>query len=238
MSLKSDGDSSGIPTSILSRRARGLARREGSNSGGSPARARSGARRAPTKSRAQPRRTLRRGARAARLEDLGRERVLLGVGLARHFQDPADYSQERANAAQGQLPFLGRSLIHACAYLPRRNRHWRSCFRNTSRSCPCKGRHVSALVLAGQQTHDTACDELVQVAKERGAPHSHRLRNLRGAQFMLRHQLNHQQQLPLQRLGMLSPHLRKLHRLHRTKFRSFCVALNRPIYSAKASRSW
>jgi hypothetical protein len=42
------------------------------------------------------------------LEDLGRERVLFGVGLARHFQDPADFSQQRVDTAEGQ--FLVRVL--------------------------------------------------------------------------------------------------------------------------------
>lgn len=71
--------------------------------------------------------------RQSGLEDLHLRRVLLCVGLARHLQDAAGFSQQRMTPAKDKLR-LARASIHACASFA--SFPSRGCARNASRAAP------------------------------------------------------------------------------------------------------
>ena len=147
-----------------------------------------------------------------RLERLRGGRVFFGVGLARHFQDPADFSRERIHARERQRAL--RARFDPCLRLFRPAKLARAqCVEEGRVVVRGQGRRAPAFVLARQQPGEAAGQELLQIAEHRRAGHSRRRRDLRGIQLVLRHQAHHQQALALPRCRVLAP--RRLH------FRSF-----------------
>ncbi len=139
-----------------------------------------------------------------RLERRRRGSVFFGVGLARHFQDPAGFSQDRVDAAQGQLG-LGLRLDPRLRVL-RAPELARAQLRQKRRVVgPRQGRRRPALVGPVQQTRDTLGEELVEIPEDRRASHAHRDADLPGAQLMLRHQFQHHQALAGPRCRVLPP---------------------------------
>lgn len=144
------------------------------------------------------------------LEGLRLRRVFFGVGLARHLQDPAGFSQQRIDARQRQ-PALGARLdprlrVLRAAELPVAQLREESLAIGTGQR-----RLPAALVLALQQCRDAAGEERVEVTEYRAPAHIRRHRDLLGIEGVLRHQSDHPQALASPLTGGLLPRRFQLH---------------------------
>lgn len=153
-----------------------------------------------------------------RLERLGLGRVFFCVGLARHLQDPAGFSQQRIHAAERERapgarldPGL-RVLRPPEAALPQ--------LRDEGQAVVARERgRLAALVFAPEQAGDPAGHKLVEVAKHGRAGDARRRRDLRGRQLVLRHQAQHQQALARPRRRVLPPRRLQLRGFRRPQLR-------------------
>ncbi len=139
-----------------------------------------------------------------RFEALRCGRVFFGVGLARHFQDPADFSQQRIHTGERQRA-LGAGLDPRLRFLRPAELAHAQLLEKRRLIRRAQSRRVTALVLARQQAGEPARQKRVQLAEHGRAHHSCGRGDLLGVQLELRHQPHHQQALALPRLLALPP---------------------------------